>query len=504
MKKLRSNKDLLKKHIVELKQSIVIDRLNKVEWIMLCIILAFIIITLFYDDNLGMFLSYFWVNNSALHGYNINFLGNNQMTYGIVQQYFGELWCLPLNIIYLIHPFTVHCTAAVIWYKLSMVIIFLLSLKEMIKIGKLLGIEEEKIKWMLILFCSTILVSLPVFHIAQTDILYGYLVLVALRFYMEDNRKRFILFAAMAVSCKGIALVVIIPLILLREKKIFKIFRDILLTFSIFVGERIWYRIVNVLNRAIFGTKDAVVSAVTSMGTASVNETETASDIVSAGLIPHFYHKALFFEFGAVRKGYVASLLVFLFALLCIWCYVQKRDDINEFRRKSIYAVAIAWLLFFVNASPSPYWIVVMYPFLFLMMFMNYDRIRINLLLESGFTLTMFLVYLVDTFWVYGGANNLDYLILKGIVPEGHVSTTDGPYVARYLNNLGIGSVMNVITAVCLACAVGLIVVNYYKTNIREELEPKYEKTLMHGFTIFQIGFLYVWYAVVVFVVSRW
>ena len=131
--------------------------------------------------------------------------------------------------------------------------------------------------------------------------------------------------------------------------------------------------------------------------------------------------------------------------LCCIWCYVQKRDDINEFRRKSIYAVAIAWLLFFVNASPSPYWIVVMYPFLFLMMFMNYDRIRINLLLESGFTLTMFLVYLVDTFWVYGGANNLDYLILKGIVPEGHVSTTDGPYVARYLNNLGIGSVMNVI-----------------------------------------------------------
>lgn len=502
MKKYAIKKHDVRKCLKKLEHSVIVDRLNLVEWILLCIVLILITVTLFYDDNLGIFLSYFWVNNNALRGRNLNFLGNRLLSYGIVQQYFGELWCLPLNIIYLVHPFTVHGTAAVIWYKLSMAIVFLFSLREMIKIGKLLEIDEDKIKWMLILFCSTVLVSLPVFHIAQTDILYGYLVLLSLRSYIEENWKRFILFGAMAISCKGIAIVVLIPLILLREKKVFKVIRDSILSVSIFVGERIWYRIVDTLNNAIWGSK--ISSSSLASGTETAIEINAGNDILSAGLIPHFYHKSLFFEFGAVRKGYVASLLVFLFSLLCIWCYVQKKEDIKEYRRKSLYTVTIAWLLFFVNASPSPYWIVVLYPFLFLLMFINFDRIRLNMLLETGFTLTMFLVYLVDTFWVYGGANNLDYLILKGIVPDGHVSTTDGPYVARYLINLGIGSIMNVITAVCLACAVGIIVVNYYKINLKEDFDSKYEKYLMHGFTLFQIGFLYVWYAVVVFVVSRW
>ena len=497
------SKDKIKELRSSFRECIVVDRLNAVEWIFLCIILVFILVTLFYDDNAGMFLNYFWINDNAFHGDNINFLGNNQLSYGIVQQYFCELWCLPVNIIYLIHPFTVHTTAALIWYKFSMAFVFPLCMREMIKLGRIFDISKERIKWMLILFCSTILVALPVFHIAQTDILYGYLVLVSLRYFFEDNWKRFIIFGAMAVSCKGIALVVMIPLVLLREKRILRIIRDSLLMVSIFVGERILYRIVDAVN-AVFFAKPVTNGSATALIEANTNTTESGYDIVSAGLIPHFYHKALFFEFGAVRKGYTASVIVVLFVLLCIWCYVQIKEDTYAFRQKCIYSTVVAWMIFFVYASPSPYWIVAMYPFLFLLLFINYDRIRINILLETGFTLAMFLVYLIDTFWVYGGANNLDLLLLKGLLPEGHVSTTEGPYVARYLNNLGIGSVMNVITAVCLACAVGLVVVNYYKTNIKEELEPKYEKTLMHGFTIFQIGFLYVWYAVVVYVVSRW
>lgn len=503
MKKISIGKEKIKEWCGNIKECIVVDKLNAVEWMFLGVILAFILGTLFYDDNAGMFLNYFWINDNALHGKNINFLGNSQLSYGIIQQYFCELWCLPVNIIYIIHSFTVHTAAALIWYKFSMAFIFTLCMREMIKLGRIFDISTERIKWMLILFCSTILVALPVFHIAQTDILYSYLVLVSLRYFYEDNWKRFIIFGAMAVSCKGIALVVLIPLVLLREKRIIPIIRDAILMVSIFVGERVWYRVVAVINTAIFAkpnTTETVMTAVEENSTVA----KSGYDIVSAGLIPHFYHKALFFEFGAIRKGYTASVIVVLFVLLCIWCYVQIKEDTYVFRQKCIYSTVVAWMIFFVYASPSPYWIVAMYPFVFLLMFMNYDRIRINILLETGFTFTMFLVYLIDTFWVYGGANNLDLLLLKGLLPEGHVSTTDGPYVARYLNNLGIGSFMNVITAVCLACAIGLIVVNYYKTNVKEELEPKYEKTLMHGFTIFQIGFLYVWYAVVVFVVSRW
>lgn len=504
------NKVMLKEKInnsaLMIKKNLIVDRLNAIEWALLCIVLIAVFLTLFYDDNPGMFLTYFWANNGLLRGGDIHALGSNQTTYGIVQQFFCEIWCLPVNIAYLIHPFVVHNPVSLLWFKLSMVLFIILSMREMVRLGKSLDIDEDRIKWMLILFCSTILVALPVFHIAQTDILYGYLILVSIRYYFEDNLKRFILFGAMAVSCKGIAVIVIIPLILLREKKILRIIVNSILTVSIFVGERLWYRVVDKLNSLIH-SGNSVASANSSVidETSAVGSTvESTYDKVSAGLIPHFYNKALFFEIGAVRKGYVVSILVVLFVLLCIWCFAQKKEDTVLYKQKSIYAIAVAWLIFFTYASPSPYWIVVLYPFLFLLMFINYDRIRINLLLETCFTLTMFLVYVVDTFWVYGGANNLDLLLLRGLLPEGHVSNTEGPYVARYLNNLGVGSVMNVVTAICLACAIGLVAVNYYNSNIKEELDEKYEKTLMHGFTIFQIVFLYVWYAVNVFVVSRW
>lgn len=503
MKKSGICKEKLLSKLKTFVDGIVVDKLNAIEWGLLAFILLAIFLTLFYDDNLGMFLTYFWTNNSFFEFGDIRFLGNNQLSYGVVQQWFCEVWCLPVNIIYRIHRFTVHTTAAVIWYKLSMPLVYILCLKEMKKIGELLEIPLERIKWMLILCSSTVLVALPVFHIAQTDILYGYFVLLSLRYFMEDKWKKFILFGAMAVSCKGIALVVYIPLILLREKRILRIVRDSLLTISIFVGERIWYRLVEVLFRLTCGNKLAKLGITSNVAEDAGEAVESGYDLVSAGLIPHFYHKALFFEFGAVRKGYTASVLIVLLVLLCVFCYVQKKEASYEFKLKGLFVSAVSWLLFFTFASPSPYWIAVLYPFLFLMIFANYDRIRVNLLLETGFTLTMFLVYLVDTFWVYGGANNLDYLILKGILPEGHLSNNEGPYVARYLNNLGVGSVMNVITAICLACSIGLFVVNY-KSNIKEEFDSKYEKTLMHGFTIFQIGFLFVWYAVNVLVVSRW
>lgn len=126
------------------------------------------------------------------------------------------------------------------------------------------------------------------------------------------------------------------------------------------------------------------------------------------------------------------------------------------------------------------------------------------MLLMNAFTLTMFLVYVVNTHWVYGGSANLDYLLLKGLLPEGHVSTSEGPYVARYLNNLGIESFMNVITAVCLAAVIGLVAVNYHKSKVDDGMSEKEEKTVMHGFAIFQIGFLWLWYLINVVVVSRW
>ncbi|MBR6147722.1 MAG: hypothetical protein IKQ44_05090 [Lachnospiraceae bacterium] len=493
----------IKAYFEKVKNDLVVDRLNAIEWVVLGLVLLLITVSLFYGDNLGMFLTYFWVNDSFLHSASIRFLGNNQLPYGIVQQLFGSFWTFPVNLIHLIFDFDVACVPAVIWYKLSMSFIMTCCMKEMLKLADILEIDKERRKWMLILLCSSILVALPVFHIAQTDILYAYFSLVGMRYYFKEDTKRFILFFALAISCKVIALIVFIPLILLREKRILYIFRDSILGVAILFIERIWYRLIDKIDMLITGRAASITLQKTEIADDVAITTEKTLNQVNTDFAYHFFNKMLFFEFPAIRKGYVASVMVFVFALLCIWCYVQKKDDIKIFRHNSIYAMAVAWMIFFINASPSPYWIVAMFPSWFLLIFMNHECIKTNLLLHNVFTLSMFLVYLINTYWVYGGTTNLDYLLLKGLIKVEHTSE-DGPYVARYLNNLGLDSRMNIIVAICLASAVALIAINHNKIRVDDGLDTTSERKLMHGFAIWQIGILAVWYAVNVWVVQRW
>lgn len=501
------NKENIKKGFANLKSALVVDKFNGVEWIALIFILLLIELTLFYSDNMGMFLDYFWFNEEFFRTGSLRFLGNNQLSYGIVQQLFCELWVLPINIIFRFVRFEPSCTADVIWFKTSMVFLFVFVVRKMQSIAKQLGVDADRVKWMTMLYASTVLVALPVFHIAQSDVIYTLLMLMGIEAYLKSDRKRFVLYFAMAVACKVIAIVVFIPLLLLMEKRIFVIARDTILAVIILPLQKVWYAIVDFLSSKItghysFAARIIEVETVDGEGIASV--AEKTQDQINTDFMSHFYHKALYFEFPAIRKGYVASLLVVLFVLLCIWCYAKQKEDEKQWMYNSIYAVSVAWMIFFACASPSPYWIQVLYPTWFLLIFLKPEKLRLNLLLNLGFTLTMFLVYVVNTFWVYGGAMNLDYLLLKGILKEGHISTVDGPYVARYLNNFGIESFMNVITAVCLACAIALVAVNYFKNDIDEKLTSKEETLAMHGFAVFQIVFLYLWYAINVFAVSRW
>jgi len=506
-------KEKITKHSSEIRSNLLVDRLNTCEWIAMGIISLIILVVLFYGDNLGMYLTYFWINDGVLRGADIRLLGNNQLPYGIVQQLFCELWTMPVNILYKIFDFELANIYTVIWFKLSMPFILTLCMKEMIEIARCFSIKEDRIKWMLLLFVSSVLVALPIFHIAQTDILYSYFLLLGLKAYLRDDWKKFLLFMACSISCKVITALVFIALLLLREKRILYIARDAFIGVVVVPLERVWYKVIELINARLFGVSESsaqvgkmttLLASATDSTSAVAEVVEKTQDQITVDFFSHFYHKALFFEFPAIRKGYSASLMVFILVLIYIWCYIQKKDDADIWKKKAVYVSTVTWMVFFVCASPSPYWIVAMYPFLFLMIFINADRIRINMLLENVFTLLMFLVYVIDTEWVYGGSSNLDYLLLQGLLKPTHSSGDDGPYVARYLYNLHINSLMNVITAICLAAAVALVVVNYYKVNINEEISESEEKKIMHGFAIWQIAILWVWVAINIFVVSRW
>ncbi len=495
------------KKIKELKQNLIVDKYNAIEWGILAIVLLCFFLTLFYGDNIGMFLIYFWKNDQFLRLNTISALGDNQLTYGLVQQLFCELWALPINIAYLIRPFMVANTFTVLWYKLAMVFVFCLVLRETDKICRFLDMEERYIKWMRILMISTITVALPVFHIAQTDVLYLYFLLLAIRFYYEEKQWKMLIAFALAVSCKYLAVFAFIPFILLIEKRIVRIVRDCAVGISLVPIQMIWYKLIALADYKILGRTRSLIEqevfVVNEAGNTVKDTVMATTDEAYSGFMSHYLYKALFFEVPAIHKNNAASVLVVLFVLLCIWCYVQKKNDKEQWNRICFYAMTMGWMIFFCMASPNPYWIVVMYPFMFILIFLDRERLRTNIILTNVFSLSLFVTYIVNYAHVYGGSSNLDHLLLRGL-KKGEYDMEYGPQVYGYLSRLGIDEFMSIIVAICLASAIGLVVVTYPKVRISEELTQKEEDTLLHGVTIWQIAVLAVWYVVCVWAVSSW
>ena len=495
------------KNIKRIKNYLIIDKYNEIEWICLSVITLLFFFTLYYGDNIGMFLIYFWKNDLLLSLNSVFALGDNQLPYGIVQQLFCELWALPVNLVYKIRPFNVANTFTVLWYKASMVFVFGLVIREIDKIAHKLGIDDKSIKWLRILLISTITVALPVYHIAQSDVIYLYLVLLAIRLYFEEKYKWMIFAFALAISCKYIAVFAFIPLILLTEKRIFRIIRDCVLGVSLIPLQHAWYKLITFIDSKLLGNGTMIVEKEVFVKDAAGNTVKSqvlaTTDEAYGGFMSHYLHKALFFEIPAIHKNNVASVLVVLFILLCIWCYLQKKEDEEQWKIICFFAIASGMFIFFCFASPNPYWIVIMYPILYLLIFLHRDRIRANLLLINGFSLTLFVTYIVNYPHVYGGSSNLDYLLLEGL-KKGIYEMDKGPQVYGYLNKLGINTFMSVIVAVCLATAIGLVAVNYPKTRINEGLSENDENRIFHGFVIWQLAVLAIWYVICVWAVSSW
>ena len=104
------------------------------------------------------------------------------------------------------------------------------------------------------------------------------------------------------------------------------------------------------------------------------------------------------------------------------------------------------------------------------------------MILDKVFSWSLMVVYVMSTYWVNGGSQTFCGTVLEkiGIIPMGHVLQGQ-PNIAGYLNKLGINELMSIIVAICLASAVGYIVINCVDTNDDGVLSEKYACILRHG-----------------------
>ena len=136
----------MRKAIEGFRKKFFIPEPNKIEWGLAILALFLIFTTMFYVDNFGLFLTYFWTNEELFKGMSLDLFGSNQLPYGLMHQWICEIWVLPINLLYHLFQFDINSPFAVLWYKLIIPVFLVFCMKEMNAIAGTLKIEEKNIK----------------------------------------------------------------------------------------------------------------------------------------------------------------------------------------------------------------------------------------------------------------------------------------------------------------------------------------------------------------------
>lgn len=463
----------MKKNIVAIGEKVkkywkLTDKYYKAEWVFLCIILAFSLFTMGYQD---MVCTNFDAQRFLQWAFSDKFFRVSEIMaaspYGMTFYIIYSIGYFPLWIIGMCCPlgdFIAETAGAVIWMKFFVSIITVGVAAEMMKVATYCGIREENRKWLLFSFFSSLFVVLPVFQVGQYDVISLFFIMLGLRYYLEEKNWKFVLAFAFAIPMKYFALFIFIPLVLLKYKNFLKIIAELLAGMTFVLYEKIIYaRLMPMIGNVLLGTAEntdngiMLASETLTSGMIATNETVDAvysgADMVS-GQLGYALQNTV--EIG----NYHVSALALGFAILCIIAYIIKPfEDKKGFSQQAItvsFGSLVCFFLFFY--SWNSYWIVLIAPFFLLYVFMYESNLRLNLLLETVITVGVVIGKMIHQSWVFGGQYSFTYGLLKD-VPQRYMN------VFYLVDKFKLNKYYSVIYAIVIVCVATIFIYNLWKNS---------------------------------------
>lgn len=387
----------------------------------------------------------FYNYNSAVLPQNSVFNTPQSASYDFTVYLIFALWNLPLWALEQLFRIPVTDNFfCLIWPKLLLVLAAVLSAGSIKRIARLLGLGETAQRWAPFVWCSSALVCSSLLMISQYDIFSLFFMLLGFEAYLKLDTKKFLLFFAIATSCKYFALLVFLPLVLLRWKKVWQI---LLFAASSFALTLFW--------KALFLL--APSGAVSQPSLAESLFSTLTVNTQAVGLYP-------------------ASLFFVAVIAVCIFAY-SRNDDPTQQGKTALYVSAASMLSFVALTQIYPYWSILVTPFLVLLVFSNRERLKLNLFLEMGFGLS--LVFQQMNFYSFSFSNYLLMPMLWGKLFGTNVTPSEGIGSTFYYLNLA-APVMTGLSALMLCCAAGLLLFNTPKRMLASQpLEVRMERSVI-------------------------
>lgn len=312
-----------------------INLINKnfsiVDWIILGILISICFVSYQHPDikhTAGSSFTY-------LNGHILDFYEYNKPIFGVnnylpTTYILFAIWNIPLKLFGIVDKPTMDVVAfARMWYKLGTAILFFATAYFIYKICRFKQVSTKNSVWAAFLFVSNPIAVYSEFIFGQYDIITTFFMVLGIYYYFQKKNVGFILSFAVALTCKYFALLIFVPLLLLREKNVWKIIRSICGVASLFVVETLVYIISEAFREGIFGFK-------------------------AAGFI---------FNVGYDNGYTVTSIVVVSWVLLCAYAYFKEcKDDMEEFQW-CLYLSGLVMFICFGLSFWHPQWLLMAVPF---------------------------------------------------------------------------------------------------------------------------------------------
>lgn len=292
---------------------------------------------------------------------------NPAAAYNIVLYFVLAVWELPIYITN--HFFAVpnYVIILELWARLLSVLLSFICGFQMIKLAEILMTDKTKAKWAGYYFISSPLIVYCIIIRNQLDIVPVLLTVLALKQYFKKNTAAFCLLMSVACCFKLMPVFIVIPLLLLTEKRVMKLIRYILLSASLYV---------------ITTVTPILVDPGYSLTQSGIMKDDSFSQYIFKIVIP-----------GGVSNS---SVFLVVFFLICVIAYITKPKECN-FAICTVLLGFASLSSFFLFIKWHPQWIVLLLPFITLLVFSLFDfefGVLLDMALTLGFLLTSILIHL--------------------------------------------------------------------------------------------------------------
>lgn len=249
-------------------------------------------------------------------------------------------------------------------------------------------ISSSPVNTGIMLFLSSAFYVSAVVICGQYDIISMTFVMLGILHYIKEDKVKkgynilFILYFAIALPLKMFALLVFIPLLLLKEKRVYRIIVNGILV----------YLPTFLLNK-VFPVKYVNNPKVAEGLTLSTANTYDMS------LLPLYVD---LYDFINIGFG-LLFLYVFAEAILFIFCYMFDLGKSDSKIKWIIYVCFLTYFNQFVLAYSHPYWLLMIVPFGILLILLNREQMYINVLVDTMMSLGMLLAQMFFFTWAYTG-----------------------------------------------------------------------------------------------------